>query len=176
MIETRIHPSVFILWKTQIKSSLKKGLPQKQSSSLVYGLNFEKPNFQEKNNWGFSKIADIVIKCQHLATPSPLKSADVLYGWSLSDVKKRGPDFDTFLKVFKDAWPQEICITFLRVHKLTSKNLKRGSLFCPKYSLVYFFFIYFTFILCRRKEVKKWRKKKYIFARGKKTELKNSIL
>ena len=37
-----------ILWKTQIKSSLKKGLPQKSSLCFIYGLDFEKPNFQEK--------------------------------------------------------------------------------------------------------------------------------
>ena len=69
-----------ILWKVQIKSSLKRS--QTLSSSFVYNLDFEKKN------------ADIIILetptplmssnvsiCQ---PPPPLKSADVLYGWSLS--------------------------------------------------------------------------------------------
>ena len=43
-----------ILLKTQTKSSLKKGLPQKQSS-------FWKTKLSRKNNGWFSKFADIVI-------------------------------------------------------------------------------------------------------------------
>ena len=77
--------------KAQIKSRLKKGPPQKQSSYFVYRLNFEQTKWLEKTMRDLQKLTSSflrpppprVIQCQHMATPSPLKSADVLYGWSL---------------------------------------------------------------------------------------------
>ena len=61
---------------------------------------------------------------------------------------RRGPDFDTFLKVFKDAWPQKSYKIPQGSYalKVTSKNLKRGSLFCPKYFPLYFFLHYLCIV------------------------------
>jgi hypothetical protein len=67
--------------KAQIKISLKKPPPQKKSSYFVYRFNFEQTKWLEKT------MRDL----QNLLTssnvsiwqpPPPLKSADVLYGWS----------------------------------------------------------------------------------------------
>ena len=68
-----------------------RGLPQKESC-FVYGLNFGKPNFQEKAMGDFPKLLILSFlrppppSCHQMSAsgnPSPLKSADALRGWSL---------------------------------------------------------------------------------------------
>ena len=64
--------------KAQIKSSLEKGPPQKQSSYFVYKLNFEQSNWLEKtmNHAVFKKFADVII----LETPTPSRHPMSAYG------------------------------------------------------------------------------------------------